>query len=245
MMDILVPCRDGENNPSLVYTLRSIEKNVPHRKIWLAGGKPSWVSDEIGFIRSEQFGSPYTNVHNNLRAALRVPELADEFLYFNDDFYVLRPVTSIPPLFEGTLAERVDRLRRTSLGEYTRGAELTLELLTKAGFEKPLNYDLHVPMPMTKIGLDDTLGFIERSGRTFWPHMRSIYGALNGLDEHAEQMADVKITTQIGRPSPEETYLSTSLRSLVTGSAGWHLRKTFFTPSRYESEASTTLPSYA
>lgn len=244
-MDILIPCRDGENNPSLVYALRSIEKNVPHRKIWLAGGKPSWVSDEIGHIPTVQFGSPYTNVHNNLRAALSVPELADEFLYFNDDFYVLRPVTEIPALYEGTLAERVDRLRRASLGSYTLGAELTLDLLTKAGFDKPLNYDLHVPMPMTKLGLEDTLGFIERSGHTFWPHMRSIYGALNELDGHAEQMADVKITTQIGRPSPQDTYLSTSIRSLVTGSSGWVLRKQFFAPSRYESGASTTLPSYA
>lgn len=230
--DILIPIREGENNPSLRYALRSIAENFPHRKVWLGGYKPEWVSDEVGVIPVSQGSSPYRNVHNILKAAVTHEELSDDFTFFNDDFYVLRPVKTFLDMYDGTLAERVHRLRGLALGSYARGAEITLDLLQAAGFEEPKNYDLHVPMLMSKVAVDDTLGFIDRSCRIFWPHMRSVYAALNGVE--GVQFEDVKITTQIGRPSPHETYLSTSLRSLVTGSAGWVLRKQFWKYSPYE-----------
>ena len=243
--DILIPVRDGENNPSLALCLRSIAANFPHRKLWLAGGKPSWVTDDVGHIPVSQGSSPYRNVHNILRTAVAFEGLSEEFTFFNDDFYVMRKVRTLKYMHEGTLRERCRRLERTALGDYTRGAVLTLELLEKAGFEEPLNHDLHVPMPMHKVAVEDALKFIDNSGRYFWPHMRSVYGALIGSSAFSVPTEDVKITTQIGRPGPDETYLSTSLHSLITGSAGWHIRKLFPVPGVYEKPGKVTLPRYA
>src|SRR4051812_33004749 len=83
-----------EVNEELRYSLRSIAKNLPHAEVWVTGYPPPWVRN----VRSIDVERPkgwtkYTSSTDNLRAAVEHPELPDDCLLMNDDFFVLRPVT--------------------------------------------------------------------------------------------------------------------------------------------------------
>lgn len=231
--DIVIPVREGDHSPHLALTLRSIEKNFPHGRVWIVGYKPRWVSDKVGYLPVPQRASGYRNVMNNLHAVVDCEDIDPEFWFFNDDFYVVKPVTEPPVYFEGLLYERARRLKGLALGSYTSGAMKTYELLAAAGFESPLNFDLHAPMPMYKLGVADSLRLIESSGQDFWPHLRSVYGAMTGLE--AEPGKDYKITSVGGFISEKAIYVSSSARSL-NGTLGRQLRHMFPQQSRYERE---------
>src|SRR5690606_41501940 len=40
---IVVPVREGPVNEQLRYALRSWTANLPHRQVWLVGGRPTWA----------------------------------------------------------------------------------------------------------------------------------------------------------------------------------------------------------
>lgn len=229
--DIVIPHRHSDFSPHLCLTLRSIEKNFPHRKVWLAGYKPPWVSDQVGYIPVLQGGGSWQNHLLIMSEVAHHEEVSERFWYFNDDFYVLRKLATPPVYYDGTLEERARKLRGIALGSYTKGAEATLELLQNAGFENPLNFDLHVPMPMDKTGLADSIGLILRSGKQFWPHLRSVYAAMVGLE--AEEGKDVKIAGAFEGIPDNSVYLSSSPRA-IQGQLGRELKELFPHPGKYE-----------
>jgi hypothetical protein len=212
-------------------TLRSIEKNFPHSEIFVVGHRPAFLSERVTYIPVMQGGGNWRNVliiMNEVIADDRVPET---FWFFNDDFFVLKKQTNPKTFYDMTLEERARRLKGVSLGEYARGAQISYELLREAGFTEPLNFDLHVPMPMDKTGLNDALGFVLRSNKNFWPHLRSIYGAMVGLT--GEKMADVKIGG-VNEGIPDKAiYVSSSPRAFQ-GQLGRELKALFPNPSKYE-----------
>jgi hypothetical protein len=196
------------------------------------GHKPPWVSDEVGYLPVKQGAVGYQNVLFNLLEVVDHDEIDCDFWYFNDDFYILKPVGDEPPVFyEGTLAERARRLKGLSLGSYSSGAAITYDLLTSAGFPEPLNFDLHTPMPMDKLGIDDSIRLIHSTGKDFWPHTRSVYGAMVGLE--AVPGKDYKVTSAGGSIPPAAIYASSSPRSM-RGTFGMQLKRKFPTPCKYE-----------
>lgn len=229
--DIVIPVRNSDFSPHLCLTLRSIEKNFPHNKVWLAGHKPAWVSDQVGYIPVLQGGGGWQNHLLIMSEVAHSDAISNEFWYFNDDFYVLRKLVTPPVFYDGTLEDRAKRLRGVALGSYTQGAQATFELLRDAGFENPLNFDMHVPMPMDKLGLNDAIGLIMRSSKTFWPHLRSVYAAMAGLTGTPGK--DVKITVPSGSVPNNSVYLSSSPRA-INGNLGRELKAIFSTPSKYE-----------
>lgn len=229
--DIVIPVRAMDYNMGLALTLRSIEANFPHKRIWIAGHKPPWISDSVGYIHVPQQGGNWQNVLMILSEVVDTAEVDENFWFFNDDFYVMRRMTKPPTLQEGTLAEKVRKMRGVSINNYVTGAETTLKLLREAGFEDPANFDLHVPMPMSKTGLDDAIGFVVRSGKMFWPHLRSVFGALTGLE--GIEGHDAKIGGVMQSIPEGVDFISSSPRSL-SGQLGRELRERFPEPSSYE-----------
>jgi hypothetical protein len=224
-MDVVIPVRPGDHNPSLVLALRSIYQNFPHGRIWLAGYMPRWVNTEkVGYIPVPQAQSHWRNVLHIMENVACHPEVTDTFTFFNDDFYVLGKVKNVPIMYEGTMQERARRLRGLSLGEYSRGAIDTLELLQKAGYENPWNFDLHMPLPMDKESVGGALELLPVPYR-FWPHFRSIVGAVGGYEGVPGK--DVKITGVAPRIPIGYRFLSTSVRSLGAGQVGRELRQLF------------------
>lgn len=230
-LPIVIPCRQMDYNLGLCLTLRSIEANFPHNQVWIAGYKPNWVNDSVGYIPVPQMAGGWQNVMMIMNEVVVNDEVNENFWFFNDDFFVMRKMRKPPTLYQGTLEDKVRKLKGIAISNYVNGADITLKLLKEAGFENPLNFDLHVPMPMTKTGLDDSIGFVIRSGKNFWPHLRSVFGALTALE--GIEGRDVKFGGMHDSIPEGMDFVSSSPRSLQ-GQLGRELKARFPDPCSYE-----------
>ena len=156
-MDVVYICRGGDNE-ELRYSIRSVVKNFPHSKIWVVGDKPDWY---IGnFIAVEQRSiQKYNRARNNLKAIISSKEISDPFVLMNDDFYIINKIDRLPVLYGGTLEEKIEiQYSKGASNSYVRLLESTQSWLVKHyKVKNPINYELHVPMEMTKDGLKKAL----------------------------------------------------------------------------------------
>ena len=235
-MDVVYLVRPGDDNQELRYSLRSL-RNLPHNRVWVAGYKPSWVTN-VGYVESPQHWSKYVNSTKNLLAACDHPAISGRFALFNDDFFVLQPVCEVPTLHRGPVADVVaDYNRRhgpTKMSDhYRQGMVSTARILERWGCEKPLSYELHVPMVVEGAVMAEAVRkAIEMDRRIVALHKRTLYGNVAGIG--GEQSADVKILGR-DRMWPEgSTFVSTEDESFRNGAVGEAIRSLFPDPSPYE-----------
>jgi hypothetical protein len=180
-VDLVYICKNGDNE-ELRYSIRSAVQNLPHSKIWVVGGKPEWYSGN--FIEVPQSNSKYTNVRKILEEIRDNRSISEKFVLMNDDFFVIKPLKKVPNLHGGKLIDKVHQYQDLSMGSgYTRLLEQTYLRLIKMGIEEPLDYDIHVPMIMSRKGLREAL-----KGNTLW---RSTYG--NVFSVGGKKISDVKV----------------------------------------------------
>jgi hypothetical protein len=182
-MDFVYICRDGENE-ELRYSIRSVLLSFPEAKVWVVGGKPKWYSGNHVFL--EQDNNKYVNAVNNLKAVCNTPDISDNFILMNDDFFIIKKIETIEQFYNGLLSEKIDKfIKITGSSMYIKKLITTNNKLNKLGFTKPLDYELHVPMPMHKAGL---LYILNEYPECLW---RSMYGNLFNVG--GSQMEDVKV----------------------------------------------------
>lgn len=180
-MDIVYICRNG-NNEELRYSIRSVIKNMPLGNIWVVGGKPDWYCGN--YIEVPQSAGKYRNARNSLQAIVESKSISENFVLMNDDFFVIKPVSHVEYFHGGPLINKIDTYEdMTPRSSYTLMLKQTHERLVKLGIREPLDYDIHVPMPMTKTGLSKSI-----KGNTLW---RSTYG--NIFSVGGTEIADVKL----------------------------------------------------
>ena len=189
-MDVVYLCRAGENE-ELRYSLRSLA-NLPHERVWLFGGAPQWVTD-VDLVATDQRGTKYQVTTRAMRAACEHPDVSDPFALFNDDFYVARPCAEVPVLHRGLISDVLADYRRRGHGgsSYCRGMVQTARLLRSLGYDAPLSYELHVPLPVGKRAMTEALDVGAAAGIAVL-HKRTLYGNLARLG--GERLIDVKIT---------------------------------------------------
>lgn len=228
-MDYVYICRDGDNE-ELRYSIRSVETNFPPGKIWVVGGKPSWYSGNYIPVRSTS--SKQNNAIKNLSAIIESGKIPEEFVLMNDDFFVIKPVKEIKTYHGGSLKDKIVLRREITPGSrYPELLSKTYKFLQKNGVSEILDYDIHVPMKMSKTGLKEAINF-----RTQW---RSTYGNIYRLG--GEKIEDVKVygagnllDLSYDIENLKYEYLSTDDRSFPTV---WKklLKDMFSSPSSCES----------
>ncbi len=200
-MDLVYFCRDGENE-ELRYSIRSAVKNLPHDNLWVVGKKPDWYSGN--FINVDKFGDSYDKVREALKVASNTEEISEEFILMNDDFFIVKPVSEVEHFYIGTLKDRIESRRS---GGYSRLLQKTHKDLSDRKYKDPLDYELHIPMRMTKTGV---ARIIEMPG--LW---RSSFG--NVFAVGGTQRNDVKLYTHEDWESRtdlyDSEYLSTNDKS--------------------------------
>lgn len=191
-MDVVYLCREGENE-ELRYSLRSL-RNLPHGRVWIFGGAPEWTRG-AELVPTDQHDTKYRVTTRAMRAACRHPEVSDPFALFNDDFYVMQPVPEVPVLHRGPVAEVLAYYERRWGGRsgYSAGMRETADLLRRLGYEEPLSYELHVPLPIHKGAMLEALDAGEASGITVL-HKRTLYGNLARIG--GERASDCKIVSR-------------------------------------------------
>jgi hypothetical protein len=187
-MDFVYICRSGSNE-ELRYSIRSVLSSFPDANIWVIGGKPDWYGGNYVQVDQNPELDKQDNAKWNLRYILYTQEINENFILMNDDFFIMKKIDFIDTWANGFLVDLIrDKVQARSSMGYLRLLNQTLNELVENGFENPLNFELHIPMPMEKSKLAETI-----DKYTLW---RSGYG--NEYEEFSMDMEDVKI-----RPSKQ------------------------------------------
>lgn len=223
--DIVYFIKDSPDNEELRHSLRSL-KNFPHKDVWIFGSKPSWVRN-VNFIPVEQGYSKWQNTAQSLEVVKETNGLSEDFYIFNDDFYVLNPITHYNYFYNGTLQKRADAtLSRFGYSVYGSQLREALEWL-KTRNKGTLNYELHIPF-LYNLKKLKALDFPDGC----WGARRSIYG--NFYEVGGKQMFDIKIQDNRQLPLQKWDFTSSSDISFRNGRIGQFIRKKFEEKSEYE-----------
>lgn len=138
----------------LRYSLRSLGKNFRTEfDVTIVGRIPSWVVDVSPIVMSDAGDNPIVNVARKLKDA--APYLPEQFVLMNDDFYFMKPISTIPVEHGGAMSVRLAELRGRASGLYVQAFRDTFSALQRNGIAQPLRYDRHTPFPMSTFGLEE------------------------------------------------------------------------------------------
>jgi hypothetical protein len=230
-MDLVYIVKDGAENEELKYSLRSVEKNMKFRKVWIFGGKPVGIEPDE-FVPLGQAGETEYERTRNLMYLISsyYPKLSDNFILMNDDFFAMKSLADLKCAHRGSIYEqivKVEMKHHNIMNPYTLELRKNVQLLDGAGFDEPLSFELHRPMVFNKDKLSEVL--------TLFPDatlFRSLYGNYYGLGE--ERVNDGKITSLSLAPDGEKDFLSTTETSFKSGKVGEYIRAQFPEQSKYE-----------
>ncbi len=226
-MDIVYICRKGDNE-ELRYSIRSVVKNLPESRVWVVGYKPDWYVGD--FIPVEDTSNKFNNIRLALTAAANHPSISKNFVYMNDDFFLIKPIKRLGNYNGGPLSDKITKYRQIDpTSRYLISLKKTMEYLRKSGIRNPIDYDIHVPMVINK------KKFLEIAYLPFQP--RSIYGNIYNIT--SAKMRDVKLYHKASSMS-DLSYLGNEYPFISSEDKSFDLLKEtlladmFPEPSKYE-----------
>jgi hypothetical protein len=232
-LDVCYVVREGDDNEELRYSLRSLS-NLPHDKVFIAGYRPIWVQNVI-HISVKQGQLKHVNSNRNLLMACRDRRLSSDFIFMNDDFFIMQPINKAPILRRLKPIEYyIDMYENfDSSSHFLLTMKRAKEVLNHFGIEQVSSYDLHVPMVFNKTKYLELYKTVQRDFPGYGlPHRRTIYGNYYNLG--GRRMRDVKILSSSTRPKGDEKFLSTIAKSFECGKVGDYIRQQFPDKSKYE-----------
>lgn len=229
--DIVYFLKDTEINEELRYSLRSVEQNLKYRNVVFYGGCPKGLLPDMYFRRVQTEPSKWERVRGSLRAACLNNELTEDFWLFNDDFFIMKPMSEdMPPQFNGELHDHIRKIEKNHNREteWTRRLKHLCSTLECAG-RGTLNYAVHKPILINRKRALEVLDKFPDE-----PMFRGLYGnywCIGGESKH-----DMKCRR---KDFPVEhfqdwEFLSTQDDSFASGIVGEYLKNKFNTKSRFE-----------
>jgi len=184
-MDIVIPyIKDVLKGEELRYALRSIERNLTGwRGVHIIYGdyfpdflenaaqEPPGGDHPLGAFQYEDTpGRKEYSVYRKLLAACAIPWITDDFIYWNDDHFLLAPldVKDLKPWHNGALS---DEIQRPHHRRWREAAKNTLVL-----YPFCLNFDIHRPIIFNKKAFRAIFEFYQSE-----VCIKSIYRAAVGL----------------------------------------------------------------
>lgn len=228
-LDIVYNLKEETTYDEFRYSLRSLE-NIPHKRVFVFGGCPNWATNVIHKPFSQLESTKWDRSAGLLKRICEDKEITKNFIWFNDDFYVLKPIESLDYYYDRTLAERVADFRKMSMwglgSRYSMRLESASYRLRFEGYPTK-NFELHVPIIFNREKLLEIFNKYPQIGAR-----RSLYG--NTYISNPKEMKDIKIHDLESIPNENDTFVSTSNASFRAGKIGEFLKETFNKPSIYE-----------
>ena len=226
--DVVYILKNEVKPDELRYSLRSL-KNLPHGNVWFVGGQPSGLFPDKAIPMVQKGLIKWEKARSSLIRACKTEGISEKFWLFNDDFFVLQPVTSDKPYFGGMLHDHILKVEHRYNDKhtgYTKMLRLCEDILKGADMTT-FDYALHIPMLVDKAKMLEAL-------KTFpeCPMFRSIYG--NYAEIGGVQHDDVKIVGLDEGIEEGRDFVSTSDASFSTGKVGKDIRKMFPDKCKYE-----------
>lgn len=141
-MDVVYVFREGvKNSIALRYSMRSLI-NIPHDRVFLVGDKPRWAQNIVHLPVKDKFGTKYyrlkaINTWTKINGVCE-SDVSDDFILFNDDYFVLKKIDSIPYYYRGKVSMR----RRTGYQKSVYWSAFR--------FKNPLHFGAHTPIVYNK-----------------------------------------------------------------------------------------------
>jgi hypothetical protein len=155
-IDVVIPLnhRSFWNDNELKYALRSVQKHLKnYRDIFIIGNKPRGGIFNVGHIPfPDQFIYPARNIFAKVMKACKVEAISDNFLFMNDDHFLLHnfEADKFPFFFKGFLREDLNNQT-----DYKHTIENTINVLN--GSHPLKNFDTHTPILYNKKRFVETL----------------------------------------------------------------------------------------
>lgn len=224
-MDVVYVCRPGNRNEELRFSLRSL-KNLPHDRVWIGGAWPPWVRN-VNLVPGPRVRDKYAQTTANLLAVCD-SGVSEEFVFLNDDVFLLHPIETIPVLYRGKIK---DIAREHSTLTYATKMRALGDWLREQGYAEPLSYELHTPMVLNRDRLVEALALpVPTDARD--THKRSLYGNVWGIG--GTETHDFKVSGHGHAWSQEWPFISTTDNVFKDEPVGRHIRKRFPTLGPYE-----------
>ncbi len=199
-MDIIIPLGTGSlhDNIELRFCLRSIEKFITGvDEVFMIGERPAWLKNVVHIPAIDRPGSNYKqqNIYTKILAACADPALSDNFLFFNDDHFILKPffASMFPYHHKGKMSLEC----RQPHEPYYKTLKNTMNLHPGC-----LNFDTHCPIIYNKERF--------KALKMIWPQygycIKSVYCSTGNIE--GEYYPDLKIQ---GKKTAKE------IRELITG----------------------------
>ena len=208
--DVVYILRANTKPDELRFSLRSIEKNMDHGKVWFYCGKPAGIEPDVYVPHEQKGASKWERVRSSLIQVCKNEKISKQFWLFNDDFYIMQPMQSAKNYHRGLLSDHIKDIEHRHCGgstAYTRNLRICELQLREAGLTT-LDYAIHVPMLVDREKMLEALRMFPRC-----PMFRSIYG--NYAQIGGDFIKDCKTTDQERIIVPEDPFFSTSNRAFA------------------------------
>lgn len=165
----------GNNSEELKYSIRTVEKNINFKKIYLVGDKPEWfkITEKSIYVKSQNLnlqkyglGSvPILHLKNFLNSGL----MPESFLLFNDDFFIMNKIDKWIDYYRDEKDYNKKALKNHGYHKKTlRSLQYT---------ETKRKYNLHIPILIEKKNFEQLLKMWESfSNKDI--DFRTLYGNL-------------------------------------------------------------------
>jgi len=187
------------------------------------------------FLGTRKSTNKYANAKNNIQHIVNSPQVSDEFIFMNDDFYIMQPLDRLQYYHGGHFDNKLNKFKIYAPDTpYTKMLHRTKSVLDGLGIDGPLDYTLHVPFLYNKKKLAKILPY-DGSVRTIYGNVHKVGG---------REIQDVKVHPKRRKPHALEPfdYLNNPTPFLSTDDRAFEsvktnlLGKVFTKPSKYESD---------
>lgn len=144
--DIVYFVKDCDENPELIYSLRSVCKNFPYRRVYIYGTQPKNIQVDKYYHVYQTGWTKWDKVQQMLATACLNNHMTDYIWIFNDDFYVTKPVTEYAYYSNGRIREMCKSLEKKygHKTSYSTMLEYQYEALKSRKYPT-LSYTTHTP----------------------------------------------------------------------------------------------------
>lgn len=212
MIDVVYPLKQFGSrwkDNELRYSLRSVEMHLQnYRDIYIIGYKPDFVKGvkHIEFA-DDVNAAPDNNILNKLLQICKIPGISEDFLFFNDDHYLLADFDAekFPYYYCHTLTAYC---QRRGADRYGLRAQATLKYLRENNLPDK-HFDIHFPILYNKKKFLEIFEKVPKKENGYI--IKSIYAnSLSGLD--LVETRDCKHPT-----APPKKYICFSTMPKVSG----------------------------
>ena len=228
-LSVVYIVRPGEGNPELKYSLRGIQKNLPHKDVWVVGYSPTWLAN-VNKINVAQSGTVFENSLTNIFTACETKGITSNFVLMHDDFHIVEPVDRIYLNHLGVYAP----VEGKPINKYAEMHHNTLELMERMGVENPLNFELHMPFLVNKKKFLSLRQIVSYDIKELAKYDKiSMYGNLTQPPAIGQQVSDVKHRNKMDS-MPQGSFISTYDNTFAVTSSGQRIMKMFNEKGIYE-----------